>query len=131
MEAAVQADKRVREDVTPQVQALFDTLAKQYNCEWREATNMIHMPDLQLIIEAPYKPENCQGKEANALMHLKKVLTGIRQKQGMDYRNHGADGRWQAIRRHHCTINIRSYIYINENNQDFKYIYQVAYSVKS
>lgn len=84
MEAAVQADKRVREGVTPQVQALFDTLAKQYNCEWREATNMIHMPDLQLIIEAPYKPENCQGKEANALMHLKKVLTGIRQKQGMD-----------------------------------------------
>ena len=84
MEAAVQADKRVREGVSPQVQGLFDTLAKQYNCEWREATNMIHVPDLQLIIEAPYKPENCQGKEANALMHLKKVLAGIRQKQGMD-----------------------------------------------
>ena len=62
----------------------FDSLAKQYNCEWRGANNMIFMKDLQLVVEAPYKPENCTGNDAPALEHLKKVLSGMRAKLNMN-----------------------------------------------
>ena len=77
-------DKCIRDGVTEDVQALFDSLAKQYNCEWRGANNMIFMKDLQLVVEAPYKPENCTGNDAPALEHLKKVLSGMRAKLNMN-----------------------------------------------
>ena len=76
-------DKSIREGITDEVQALFVSLAKQYNCEWRGKNNMIHMKDLQLVVEAPYKPENCTGNDAPALEHLKKVLAGMRSKLNM------------------------------------------------
>ena len=77
-------DKCIRDGVTEDVQALFDSLAKQYNCEWRGSNNMIFMKDLQLVVEAPYKPENCTGNDAPALEHLKKVLSGMRAKLNMN-----------------------------------------------
>ena len=76
-------DKCIRDGITKDVQALFDSLAKQYNCEWKGANNMIFMKDLQLVVESPYKPENCTGKDALALEHLKKVLAGMRSKLNM------------------------------------------------
>lgn len=83
LEEARNADSKVRDGVPEQVQLLFDTLAKQYNCVWRETSNMIHMPDLQLVISAPYTPDKCEGKDPVAVAHLKRVLTGIRSKLGM------------------------------------------------
>ena len=61
--------------MSPCVQHLFDELAKQYDCEWRE-NNVIYFKEFDMFIKPPYSPSNCEGGSSDkAKERVKHILT--------------------------------------------------------
>eukprot|EP00826_Nyctotherus_ovalis_P059398 TRINITY_DN8254_c0_g1_i9.p1 TRINITY_DN8254_c0_g1~~TRINITY_DN8254_c0_g1_i9.p1 ORF type:complete len:190 (+),score=59.34 TRINITY_DN8254_c0_g1_i9:90-659(+) len=50
----------LNDKVSGRVQRLFDILAKQYECEWREG-NVMYFKDFDMLVSPPYNSENCEG----------------------------------------------------------------------
>ena len=50
----------LNDKVSANIQKLFDNLAKQYDCEWRDG-NTIYFKDFDMSVKPPYTPSSCEG----------------------------------------------------------------------